>query len=164
MNRRNALRNGGLALLSLVAALAPSRHARGGESKTSAVPATVEGTWTLTVTPTPGPGAPPPFPALATFTSNGGLIVTDSTVTGVGQGTWVQTGDRAYLFTFVRLLYDSAGHFAGSHKVRQVVAVNETYDTWSGPAKIQLFDPTGKELFSGTSSVQATRLRAEPIQ
>src|SRR5260370_4970512 len=74
MIRHYTLRHAALPLLALVAALTVSSHSSWGQAKQAAVPGTLEGTWTVTVTP--GPGGPPPYQALATFTSNGGLIVT----------------------------------------------------------------------------------------
>lgn len=158
-------RNAALPLLALVAALAVSSHSSWGQAKQAAVPGTLEGTWNIAVTPPAG--GPPPYQALATFTSNGGLIVTAALGPGVGQGSWVQTGDHTFNCTWVNFSYDSKGQFVGTTKVWQAVNVSEGFDAWSGPSTVEIRDPTGKLLFSGAGmpkgSVQAARLHAEPV-
>jgi hypothetical protein len=161
MNRRYALRNAALPLLALVAALTVSSHSSWGQAKQAAVPGTLEGTWIVAVTP--GPGGPPPFQVLATFTSNGGFIATGPSGPAVAQGSWAQTGDRTFNLTFLTFSFDSKGQLAVSQKTWQGITVSQGFDAWSGPSKVEIRDPTGKLLLSGTGSVQATRMRAEPI-
>jgi hypothetical protein len=160
------LRNAALPLLALVGALTVSSHAGWGQAKQ----ATLEGTWNITATPMnvtfpPNGGpVPPPSQNLATFTSNGGFITTGAGGPGVGQGSWVQTGDHTFNLTFVIFLYDSKGQFMGTEKAWNAITVNDTFDAQSGPVKIEVRDPTGKLVLAGTGSTQGTRQRAEPLQ
>ena len=161
MHRHYTWRHAALPLLALVTALTVSRQASWGQTKQAAIPSTLEGTWNVTVTPDPRMG--PPFPALVTFTSNGGLVVSDKLGPGVGQGAWAQSGDHTFNYTILKLSFDSKGQFVGTLKVRQAITVNETFDALSGPSKVDFFDPAGKRTFSGPESIQGTRMRVEAI-
>jgi hypothetical protein len=157
-----------------VAALAVSSHSSWGQTKQAAIPSTLEGTWigTLTVTgatlPTgvklPPAALPPPSQGLHTFTSNGGLISTGALTPGTQQGTWIQTGDRTFNLTGVSFSFDSKDQPAGMAKESETITVNETFDAFTGIGKDDVFDAAGKLMFTGTATLQGTRLRVEPAQ
>ena len=174
MNSTIRPRSAALLLLAMVAALAISRHSSWGQAKQAAVSSTLEGTWTGTLTVTgailptgvklPAAALPPPFQGLHTFTSNGGLISTGALDPGTQQGTWVQTGDRTFSLTGVSFSFDSKGQPAGMAKESETITVNETFDAFTGIGKDDVFDGAGKLMFTGTATVQGTRLRVEPLQ
>lgn len=166
-------RLGGIGL-ALAAALAVSRHSSWGQTQQAVAPGTLEGTWigTLTVTgatlPTgvklPPAALPPPSQGLHTYSSKGGFISTGAAAPGTQQGTWVQTGDRTFNLTGVTFSFDSKGQPAGMQKESEAITVNETFDAWTGIGKDEFFDAAGKLMFTGTATLQGTRLRAEPLQ
>jgi len=138
------------------------------------------GSWVAIVT-IAGSGAPPPFQALRTYADGGGYIETSSNSftpqapDGPAHGAWVSTGatvteadppgDRARTFavTFLAQRFDSNGNLIGSIKVRESATLDKTGDAYTGSGKFEIRDLQGNPLASGVSTVQATRIRVEPL-
>ncbi|HET9529046.1 MAG TPA: hypothetical protein VFQ92_01745 [Blastocatellia bacterium] len=132
----------------------------------------IEGSWRVLVTsdpPPPGaPPPPPPFDELITFTSNGGLVETNTVFrpseATPGHGSWQFAANRTYNLTFIKFLFDGQGQFNGHLKVRGQIRLENNGNEWSGTGVVDFFDPAGNFLFSaGTVRVEATRLPVEPI-
>ena len=119
----------------------------------------LDGTWTVTVTPT-GPDAPPPFVNVATFFPDGKLASVDVDGT-TGLGEWIRVGNRQYALTFVGpFLLD--GHPV-NFKVRGNITLSDNSDQFTGPFQTDVFDAAGNKLFSIVGTVNAKRVRVEPM-
>ena len=89
----------------------------------------LEGSWEITVMPDGGD----PIVDLATFTRGGGIINSDPDPNlSTGHGTWVRTGGDEFGVTFVHFL-SSQGTALGTLKVRAVMQLDGSTDTFSGP-------------------------------
>jgi hypothetical protein len=51
----------------------------------------------------------------------------------------------------------------GSATIRQTVVLNESGDTWEGPAEVKIFAPDGTLVFTGASVATATRIQSNPL-
>lgn len=131
----------------------------------------IAGSWSATVTPTGGA----PFQALLTFDQGGGVIGSAQGdillnpppgvapgATGV-HGSWKRVGNRQYLFTVKQIFYSADGSYEGGNKVRNLVQLNQSGDVISGQYKFDYTDANGNVVFSGTGTIQATRIEAESL-
>jgi len=157
-------------VLVIVAALAafnqtPSAQiAADAKSSSAQESKTLVGAWFITVTPTLRPA----FVSVGTFSSDGTLTNISSPSLGFppespGYGVWVKTGKRTSAITFVTVLGDGAGNFAGTDKVRAILTVSSTGDGISGVFRVDVFDPGGMLIVSDTGTVQGTRIKVEPL-
>ena len=117
-------------------------------------------------------GGPPPFRVLMIFTADGGFIGSgdgDSSTNRSGSpqyGVWEQIGGKAsrtYAVTFRQLFYAPDSTSLGSATIRQTVILNESGDTWEGPAEVKIFAPDGTLVFTGTATAIATRIQSNPL-
>jgi hypothetical protein len=131
-------------LLSLLAfnLVTPFAVKAGGSSAPS-----LEGSWNVVV----GAGSPTEFKTLVTYAAGGGLMATvpalppgfhGSTV----HGTWIRSGGKQFTYTFLSLIYDSAGQFAGTLKVRETITLNAAGDQYDGVSSIDVLDPAGNPI------------------
>ena len=138
------------------------------------------GSWVATVT-IAGAGAPPPFQALRTYADGGGYIESTSNsrnpqaLAGPAHGAWISTranatevdqpadGPRSFAVTFLAQRFDANGNMIGSIKVRESATLNKTGDAYSSSGKFEIRDLQGNPLASGVATVQATRIRVEPL-
>jgi hypothetical protein len=106
------------------------------------------------------------FPALITFTSDGIVLADEppSPFETTGHGNWVATGPREAAFTF-RVLVGGGpdGQLSVSYKVVGKLEYDPHADHWSGPFKIQVFDPDGNELFVDRGTFTGTRIAVETL-
>ncbi|MBI3951390.1 MAG: hypothetical protein HY314_13145 [Acidobacteria bacterium] len=123
----------------------------------------LEGSWIATVTPT---GGQAPFKALLTFTTDGGLIQTDTSpeFETPGHGEWVRTGDRQFTIGFVNLLFDDQGEFGGTKEIRENITLNDTSDEYTGVSRVDFFDANGNLIRSTSARTQGTRIHVEPLE
>lgn len=148
-----------LVLAGMIAALmvvAGSQFdAKGGGTTTPSV----EGSWEVTVLPNGGDA----IVDMATFTSGGGIINTDPDPNlSTGHGTWVRTGGDEFAVTFVHFLSDG-GAPLGTLKVRAVMQVDRSTDTFSGPFRTDVIIG-GEVVQSVCGTVQAKRISVEPVE
>ena len=126
----------------------------------------LEGSWNVVV----GPGSPTEFRTLTTYAAGGGLMATAPVVpppfhASTAHGTWERTGGHQFTYTFLALLYNPTGHFAGTLKVRETITLDNGGDQYDGTSSVEVFDPFGNVVpaFSscgGTS--HGTRINVEP--
>ena len=107
----------------------------------------LEGSWDVVV----GPGSPTEFKTLVTYTAGGGLVATAPALPPVFHGstvhgTWVRSGSKQFTYTFLSLIYDSTGQFAGTLKVREAITLNAAGDQYDGVSSIDVFDPAGNPI------------------
>ncbi len=114
-------------------------------------------------------GGPPPFRVLMNFTADGGFTGSgdgDSAVGSPQYGVWERIGgksSRTYAVTFRQLFYNPDSSSTGSARMQQTVILNETGDTWSGPAVVRIYAPDGTLVFTGNATATATRIQSEPL-
>jgi hypothetical protein len=65
--------------------------------------------------------------------------------------------------TFIVQRFDANGNLIGTTKVREITALNETGDTYTGSGKFEVLDLQGNLVASGLATVRATRIRVEPF-
>jgi hypothetical protein len=128
------------------------RHAAGGHADG------VLGTWLVDVTP----AGDEPFQAMLTLSPGGGVIETESTNPGTAQGSWVDRGGGRLALTIQRFDFDQQGHPAGHVVVRaELDPVGD--GRLSGPFKVDVFDPEGNIVFSGTGTATARPFEVQPL-
>jgi hypothetical protein len=73
---------------------------------------------------------------------------------------------RDVAYTFLTLFGTSAGagENNGSAKVVGTLHFDAHDGGWSGPFKIELFNKAGEVLFSGTGTIQLTRIAVEALE
>jgi len=136
------------------------------------------GSWVATVTIA---GAPSPFQALRTYADGGGYVESSSNSynpqapEGTAHGAWVSTraagveagqpgdGARTFAVTFLAQRFDANGNMIGSIKVRESATLNRTGDAYSASGKFQILDLQGNQIAFGIATVQATRIKVEPL-
>jgi hypothetical protein len=127
----------------------------------------ITGSWEVNAIPDGGPG----FRGLITFSEGGGMIASaqgdnllnQGSLATPGHGSWVRTGNRAFLFTFVQILYDANGAYDGKIRVRHTATLNTSGSAWSGQLTLEVFDPGDNLVFTGTGGGTATRIVPLPL-
>jgi hypothetical protein len=111
-----------------------------------------------------------PFSAVETFHTDGTFIENSfadyiAPQATPGQGLWALTGNGEFALTFYGVLIGSVTdpQFQGTYKVRSKLTTNEAGDQFSGPFKIDIFDPSGNFLASLDGTVQARRAVLESL-
>jgi hypothetical protein len=118
----------------------------------------VLGTWLVDVQPT----GDEPFQAMLTLSPGGGVIETETTNPGTAQGSWVDRGGGRLALTLQRFDLDQQGHPAGHVVVRAELAPVGG-GRLSGPFSVDVFDPEGNIVFSGTGTATARRFEVQPL-
>lgn len=128
------------------------------------------GSWSATVTPAGGDS----FQALLTFGKEGTVVgsaqgdVLLNPPPGVApgatpvHGAWKKTGN-SYLFTIRQIFYGADGSFQGGNKVRNSVSLSSKGNVMTGQYQFELTDASGNVVYSGTGTIQATRIHVEPL-
>jgi len=134
---------------------------------------TLVGSWLLTVTV---PDNPPPFDSFSglwALTGDGILIASaqgDITPTPFPSstsqyGAWASLGGRQFGATFASILYDvQTGENMGMFKLNQNITLNDAGDEWSGPFKLNVYDPDGNVVAVVNGTAKARRIVVEPLQ
>ncbi|GAC1375412.1 MAG: hypothetical protein NVSMB44_43940 [Ktedonobacteraceae bacterium] len=163
--RRQLLKGAGaLSALGALAALGSPKAAFAKNTDEGQGP---EGSWLFTVTATSSSGLPSPIFGLETYAAGGGYVETDqlsfmpSSLATPGHGSWKRTGERTFLLTYLTLNYDTKGTPQGTSKIRQVATLKENENAYSGSGNFDVYDVHGKVIFSGTFTIQATRIHVE---
>lgn len=129
------------------------------------------GAWMATVYPD---GAPS-FKGLITFDKGGGLTASAQgdvllnappgipPVATAADGAWERVGNRQYLFTLRQIFYDADGNFQGGAKIRNLGTLNSKGNVLNAQMQFEWFDAGGSVVFSGSGTMQATRIQAEPL-
>jgi hypothetical protein len=129
----------------------------------------IVGSWLITDT-TQGQ---PPLKGLASFTSDGiyqsseqGDVKLDpnGVIASVAYGSWAHNGGRQFLVTLLQLGSAATGELIGTLKVQITITLSETGDEWSGSYRFTIFDPHGNVLASGPGTIQAQRIKVEPVK
>jgi hypothetical protein len=154
-----------LAATFLPAATAAGASANG--PRTTAPAQQLNGSWLTTITlQNPPPGIDASFRGLDTFIPSGSLVVSSSqaspTLRSLAHGTWVRTGNRRFLCTFVWFRFSPAGLFIGMQKVRRTMTTNAANTTFQATDTITLLGPDGTTvLATGQGTETGTRLTTD---
>lgn len=123
----------------------------------------LEGSWVSDVRPEDP--AQPRNITFWTFTGDGSLISSnrDHPTRGPAHGTWIRTGDHEFAVTFLRLIFDDQGTFAGTQKLRGQITVNQNTDEFTSRSMSEIFDAQGNLLRTGATIGTAQRIKVEPL-
>jgi hypothetical protein len=121
------------------------------------------GSWNVEVT-TVGQGTT--FPALLTFTDDGAMLADEppSPFETSGHGNWVKTGRRDVAYTFVSLIGSAEGPLSAKLKVVGTLQWDDGNDSWNGPFKIDILDPSGNMILSDRGTFSLTRIAVERLE
>jgi len=127
------------------------------------------GSWMVAAT-----GAGAPLRVLASFLTDGVAIRTaplrQAAPSGLGvarmfisttHGAWTRVGDTQFGVTFVGFAFDEAGNFLATQRIRAMLEVNETGDTFTGSARGEFVGADGNVVASVNSAVQGSRIVVE---
>jgi hypothetical protein len=126
----------------------------------------LEGSWAMTVTPAPPPGAPP-LPnrfVYLTIASGGAVIGSDRGLPFASpqHGLWEHRGGNEFSYLTIQDLFDAAGNFQGTLKIRARITVTGK-DEFVGVASPQIRDAAGNIILDGCSTFKAVRIKTEPL-
>ena len=138
-----------IALVIAGALLLTASLVGGGTSLASSGSHGVEGTWQVTIhRDPPPPGQPADIEALMNYAADGTL--TESSNTGilrrtVGYGEWERIGERLYASSHVSFQFNpTTGAYTGTARLDRKVLVSEDGTTFTGVARLSVFDVAGK--------------------
>lgn len=161
MIRKNVVINFALALT--IAALAITGASQSMSSNLKAqgkITKALPGSWEV-VGETPSQGQ---FKALITFTSDGSIIANEpSAFETAGHGSWNTVEPSQVAYTFLTLIGSATGEFSGSIKVVGTLQIDATQVKWSGPFRVDVFDPNGNAVFTDSGTLTGTRIQIEPL-
>ncbi len=131
------------------------------------------GTWLVDATFTDPPEIPT-FKVLITFMpgrdDNEGTLVdtnefqlTPGPVCTPDQGVWERTGNRSFTITQYNFCFDTENGSvpAGPTKIRGEITLGNSGDEFTGRQFIEGFDTGGNVVFTGSVSLQGSRVKAE---
>jgi hypothetical protein len=79
-------------------------------------------------------------------------------------GTWQHVGGRQFVATYKIIFYRLAtGAFFGTAKIPLNITINEAGDAFTGTGRFEAFDADGHIIFSVSFTLQATRIKVEPL-
>ena len=83
-----------------------------------------------------------------------------------GLGLWERTGEGEFAVNFYSVFIGSTVNpeFQGTYKVISKLTTNNKGDEFSGPAKIEIFDPAGNLVFTLDATAQGRRAVIEQLQ
>ena len=97
--------------------------------------------------------------------AGGGLTGVDGgtppSLTGAIHWTWERKGGHKVAFTAVQFLFDPAGAFAGSARIRETFTLERGGDAYNGVWTGDVLDPDGNVVGSFGGTTHATRINAE---
>jgi hypothetical protein len=126
----------------------------------------LEGSWAVTVTPVPPPGAPPlPDRFIYLTMARGGAVFGSDRglpFASPQHGVWEHRGGSEFAYITVQDLFDAAGNFQGTLKVKSRIIVTgpNQFVAVSNP---QIRDAAGNLILDGCSTSKAVRIKTEPL-
>ncbi|HZS04410.1 MAG TPA: hypothetical protein VFD58_06205 [Blastocatellia bacterium] len=125
----------------------------------------LEGSWDVTATPVVPPGVPQPPSIIThgTFSRGGALFGSDRTRPFSKQhGTWAHLGGNEFASIRTEDLFDAAGNFTGTFKVRARTIVTGK-DEFVGVANVEQRDAAGNLVFNLCARFRGQRITIEPL-
>jgi hypothetical protein len=156
MNRRVVLTRAGAVGAVALAGVAGASPALASEKGNRGV----TGSWMITHKDDP-PGDPTPVRGVASFAEGGVLISHDISPAGPpSTGTWAGQGNDRFKGTFWSGFPGDGGPGTPGGTFRVRVRGRVRGDKISGTYRFTVFDPTGKEIDSGTGTFRGERIEA----
>jgi hypothetical protein len=126
----------------------------------------LEGSWAVTVTPVPAPGGGP-LPdrfIYLTFTSGGALIGSDRGLPFASpqHGVWEHLGNHEFIYITVQDLFDAAGNFQGTLKVKSKITMTGP-DEFVAVSNPQIRNAAGNLILDACSTSRAQRIKTESL-
>ena len=122
----------------------------------------LEGSWRVMVTLV-GPGGPlQTFLTFSTFGRGGTFLESTQPGQGPGHGVWRRTRGREFGLTFQKIVFDANGNHAGTLKVREILRLNASGDSYAGNGTAEVFDAHGTLVVSFCAKTEGTRIAVEP--
>jgi hypothetical protein len=146
-------------------------------AQTGTTTTSLVGSWEFTLTPNPSPNPSPSISGLATFTSDGTVIETDtsevvpvqispggSVTRGTpGRGIWQPSPVfGSWFIRFISLMANPNATLHAKKIFTMTVALNSTADQFSGGYSFEVVDPTGRAITTGSGTV-AGQLMVHPL-
>jgi hypothetical protein len=178
------LMSGAMIIALAAAIMAQTTTESKSQLKTSGKKGDITGTWLVNLNVNGGAAAAfsqtteslssaavqAPFIALETFHSDGTFIET-SLIDYIapqgppGQGVWEKTGSREFALTIYGVIIGTVTNpqFEGTYKVRSRLTLNNTGEEFSGPFKIEIFDPAGNSITTLDGTAQGRRAKLETL-
>lgn len=154
---------GTAAWFCLAAASGPHSERGDGGRHAPLIGQKLPGAWSVEVTT----GSQGTWSSLMTFTSDGTMLADEPPGPGetTGHGNWVPQGRNGARFTFRAFLAVelAPGVVTSDLKVVGEPEYDSASDTWTGPFKIQIFDPEGNPVFEDTGTFKGTRIPVEHL-
>ena len=118
------------------------------------------GSWEVLAT-TPSQGS---FNVFISFFDDGNVIADEpGSQETAGHGNWLATGGTNVIYTFKSVFGDANQQVLANLKVVGALQYNATQDTWTGPFKVEVFDPSGHLVFSDRGTFTGTRIAIESL-
>jgi hypothetical protein len=124
---------------------------------------TLSGTWLSEMRVALPTGLQPPIPGLATFSSDGTMLVSSSNGTWSAlHGLWIRVGDRKFLATTYYFTFNESRVLTAVAKARINYQLSSDGKTLTGTMEVVMFTPDGGVIgtYPGTT-VSLTRLSPE---
>jgi hypothetical protein len=164
VSRRNVLKGAGIAGAAGLAAAIPMATLSPGVAAANAEESSADplvGSWRGTASPSGGPS----FGILTTYGVDGTLVNSASidlqpnNLSTPGYGVWKRSDDGTYSVRFVFFTFDVSGNPSGSGEVKGQITVDD--DEFHGPFSLTIFNSSGTVVFTGSGTVEATRIEAD---
>jgi hypothetical protein len=118
------------------------------------------GSWDVAAT-TPTQGS---FNVFISFFDDGNVIADEpGSEESSGHGNWSATGGPNVAYTFKSVFGNANQQVLASLKVVGTLQYNVAQDNWTGPFKIEVFDPNGNLVFSDRGTFTGTRIAIEAL-
>jgi hypothetical protein len=151
-----------ISIAVVVVAILAATMVGSGSSLASSGSSGVEGTWLVTIhREAPPPGQPADIEALITYAADGTLI--ESSNTGilrrtVGYGEWERIGERLYASSHVSFTFNpTTGAWTGTSRLDRKVLVSQDGRTFSGVARLNVFDVDGNLIVADSRTTESGR-------
>ena len=126
----------------------------------------MEGSWINSINPIVPPGVPPvTIQSYVTVAAGGACLSSDRSMpfSSLRHGAWVHLGGHQYATTLIQDIFDAAGTFQGTFKVRTRAELVGK-DEYVGIANVEQRDPNGNVVFNRCARLHGVRIVVEPLE
>ena len=122
----------------------------------------LEGTWRVQITIRncdTGEALLTPLPALVTFARGGTLTSADSNLfRSPGHGVWQHTGGHTYSALTEAFLFNPAGAWAATQRLKQAIEIGENPDEFNASVSAEIYHPSGTLLTTACATSVGRRM------